>query len=361
MFTLLVSSVWFVFLIVVLVFIHELGHFLAARFFGVRVEVFSVGFGQSIKSKTDKQGTEWRLSWIPLGGYVKMFGDFGPASIENKEAMEAMSEEEKRVAFHSKNLWQKSIIAFAGPAFNYILAVVVLFMLVYTQGVNVIKPVINEIMPGSPADHAGLQVEDLILSVNDKKIDNFLMLHEIIADNRDLPMKMEIERNNYVVELIVEPHTKIVNGNQSYYIGIKCSEIEHRPAGLIEAIVVANKMTYTFCLEILQSLGRMLTGDKILIQNIGGPAKIVQYASQSIEHGISSMLWLLAALSINLCVLNLLPIPILDGGHLLYYAIQGIFGPLPSKIQNAGYWLGGALLLFVMIFATWNDIISFIK
>ncbi len=356
-----ISFIWFVFLIMVLVFVHELGHFIAARFFGVRVEVFSVGFGQRLYHKIDKKGTEWRIAWIPLGGYVKMFGDFGPASIENKEVMADMTEEERRVSFHSKKLWQKSIIAFAGPAFNYILAVVVLAIMVYMQGISIIKPKISEILDSSPAAQAGFKVGDLILSINDKKIDNFLELREIIGVEKDLPLKVEIDRGNSVLELIVEPYKKNIDGVESYYLGIKCTEIETRSANVIESVINANKVAYTLCREILQSLGKMITGNKELLQNIGGPVKIVEYASQSIEYGIASMLWLLATLSINLCILNLLPIPILDGGHLLFYAIQGVFGPLPSKIQNAGYWFGGMLLLFVMIFATWNDIISFIK
>jgi len=355
----------FLIVLTVLVFVHELGHYLAARRNGVKVEIFSIGFGPELFGWTDRVGTRWKLSVIPLGGYIKMFGDVDAASMPSGAVAE-MTPAERAVSFHHKRLLQRFEIVAAGPIANFIFAMVVLAGLFMTIGQPVTPTDVGEVLPGSAAEKAGIQPHDVILAVNGSKIERFEDIQQIVGLNEGTPLRILLRRGNQDVQITATPtvqEEKDIFGNVHRIgrLGIsrkgteKGTEFVRRdPAS---ALVRSVTETWNLSMGTLTAVGQMVTGTRTT-DELGGPIRIAQMSGKVAQGGPSSLIWFMAVLSINLGLINLFPIPVLDGGHLLFYAAEAIRGrPLGQRAQEYGFRVGLALVLTLMVFATWNDLV----
>lgn len=353
----------FICVILVVVFFHEFGHYITAKIFGVKVEEFSIGFGKTLMSKRDKSGTKWKIALLPLGGYVKMFGDYGPASNPDIDKLKNMTDIEKNQSFHFKKLYQKFLIVAAGPIANFLLSFLVITLLLFSYGKSYYPPQIANVMIDSPAYNAGIKTDDVILAVDGKEINDFMGLYRVVAASPGKELIITIKRYEdiYDVKLITEQHQITTDNGEKYIIGkigVEAYPPQHKQYGLFDAGLFGAKETYNMATMILTSLKDMIVKQEG-IENLGGPIKVAKFSGDSARQGVPVFLWFIAILSINLGLINLLPIPLLDGGHLLYYAIEGIFGkPLSEKIQKVGFSLGIAFILIVFIFSTINDIKS---
>ena len=350
----------FVFIISIIVFVHEFGHFYIARLCKVKIETFSIGFGKEIFGYSDKKGTRWKFSLIPFGGYVKMHGDKNAASVADLSAIAKMSDEEKKQSFVCKNVYQKFMIVAAGPLANFILSIFLLTFLFKINGLNIALPIIDEISANSAAYEANLKPQDKIIAINDKEIKNLTDLQKIIALNANNKLQITIERENKIFTTTITPKYQ-VNKNifgeeiKTGMIGISSSSILHQNLNFIEAAKNGAIETYSISKEILQSISELVIG-KRSINELSGPIKIAKYSGKTTKMGAEIIIWFIAIISINLGVANLLPIPNLDGGHLFFYAIEIVLGkPIPQKIQLILFQIGGALLLSLMIFTIIND------
>lgn len=353
---------WSFFMILsVIVFIHEFGHYIIAKWCGVRITAFSIGFGREIVGWNDKSGTRWKISLIPLGGYVKMLGDAGAASTPDAELNARMSEEEKAHSFHHKPLWKKAAIVVAGPTFNFILTIIILTGMIMTYGLATTDPIIEKVLPGSAAEDAGLQSGDRILSIDGKKVETFSDIPRILAINTGTPITMVLDRSGETISKTLTPRmqeSKDAFGNPAKWpiIGIKSPEHIRQDMSFIEAVGEAVQRTYAICATSLKAVGQMITGQRDATE-LKGPIGIAKLSGQATEMNFNTVLWFIAMLSANLGLVNLLPIPLLDGGHLMYYAIEAATGkPLAEKIQEYGFRIGFALLAGLMAFTILNDL-----
>lgn len=351
----------FVIILSVLVFVHEYGHYLGCKICGVKVDSFSIGMGKELWGWTDKSGVRWKISLLPFGGYLKMYGDDDVASGKaDKSIVEKMTPEEKKVSFYFQNPYKKFLIVFFGPFFNLIFAVLLLTSIFKINGVDNLKPVINQIVDNSPAYKAGLQKDDLIVSINDKNIKNFNEVVNIITVNNLKPLNIEILRGTEIIRFNIQPEifkTKDMFGNEIKTSGIGIGSNINKPkkVNLFTAFIQANKSVYKMCKDTLIVLGQIITGNRSA-DGLGGPLKIAQYSGQSFDGGILIVLYFMALISANLGLMNLLPIPVLDGGHLLFFIIEIITRkPIPEKIQEKLLQGGFAILIAIMVFATFND------
>lgn len=351
----------FFIVISVIVFVHEFGHYLVAKLCGVKITAFSLGFGRELIGFTDKSGTRWKLSALPLGGYVKMHGDASAASNADFATLSTMSAEEKRQTFHGKRLWQKAAVVAAGPCFNFVLTIGVFTYFIMTVGITSTEPVVGQVMPDTPAASAGLQAGDRILRINGDAMTHFNDIPYKIATNLGTPVTIEYERAGKLRELTLTP-TEFTDddglGNQVKrpLIGIRSQEMKFEDVGLPRAVWEATKRTYVVCETTLRVLGQMVTGARG-VKDMKGPVGIAQLSGQATDKGISTTLWLIALLSANLGLVNLLPVPMLDGGHLLYYAAEAARGrPLAQRVQEWGFRVGFALILCLMTFTILNDV-----
>ncbi len=340
----------------ILIFIHELGHFLFAKLFGVYVEKFSIGFGPKLFSK--KYGeTEYLISAIPLGGYVKMYGEHPD---------EVVQEDLKEKSFSNKKLYQKSLIVFAGPLFNYLFAIL-LFWVVFVVGIPTLKPVIGEIQPDMPASMAGLQKGDVVVRINGTDIHSWDEMAKIIKNSANKPLSIQIKRGEQLIEKSITPissKSKNLFGEEINVglLGIKPSgETFHQSFGPIESFVKANEKCYE--IVYLTILGIVKMFQKVVpADNIGGPIMIFQMTKDAAQFGFVPLLTFVALISINLAILNLLPIPVLDGGHLLIYAIEGIIRrPLSERAKMIAIRVGMSFLIALMVFAFYNDIMRIFR
>jgi len=353
----------FVFVIVTLVFVHELGHYFIAKLCGVRVEKFSIGMGKEICSYNDKSGTKWCLSYIPLGGYVKMFGDANEASSPDFTKLKKMSASEKKASFHYKSVWQKLAIVFAGPLSNYLFAIVLFAGIACFSGVAEVMPVISEVVENSPAQSAGLLAGDEIIAINGNKIDDFSDMQEFMAlHNSTDSFEVEILRGTQNQAMQVTPKMRQITdpfGDQHIipYIGVIASDYSFKTFSYFNSLRYGFKESYRLSATTLKALYQMLVG-KRSVREIGGPVSIAKYSGKTMQMGPSAVIWFLAVLSVNLGLMNLLPIPMLDGGHILFYLIEIITGKTPKKsIQEYGLRIGFLILGSLMIFATINDLV----
>ena len=351
----------FVVVISLIVFIHEFGHFIVARWCGVRIEQFSIGFGKKLFSFIDKKNTEWKFCLLPLGGYVKMYGDANSASVPDFESIKKMSSSERKISFIAKNVYQRMAIVFAGPLANIILALLIFTILFRVYGITKVAPIVSEILPDSPAFIAGLKVNDKIIKVAGQGIDDFSEIKRIITFHTEKKIEVIALRNDK--ELVFELEPKVIQSKDMFgediktkIIGISASDIYTQELNLWQSFISANIECYDVATGILKALGQIITG-YIPLKEMGGPIKIAKYSSKSFEMGLRVVLWFSALISLNLAVMNLLPIPVLDGGHLFYYILEAIFRrPIPAKIQMIGYKIGLAIVLSLMIFTICNDI-----
>jgi regulator of sigma E protease len=343
------------------VFIHELGHFWVARRAGVRVEVFSVGFGPELFGYTDRVGTRWKFSAIPLGGYVKMFGQ-AERVLETDGRERDMSAAERAVAFHHKALWQRAAIVFAGPAANYVLTIVALTFLFAIVGQQTIPAVVGTVTQGSAAEAAGIQPGDSILSINGQATKTFDDLVTLVQGSGGQPLKLLIRRGETDLPITAQPRPVNDDGSgaahQTYRLGITPGgEPQYERRSPLEAGVSAVSQTYHFTIQILVNLWQMVTGERSS-QELGGVLRISKIAGDVANSSYVDFLFLIPALSLNLGLLNLFPIPLLDGGHLAFYAVEAVRGrPLWERAQEWGLRIGVALVLGLVVFATWNDLV----
>jgi regulator of sigma E protease len=354
------SALMFVIVFTVLVFVHEMGHYLVAKRNGVRVEVFSIGFGATLYSWRDKSGTLWKISAVPLGGYVKFFGDAGVSSNPD-EALSQLSPADKARCFHYKKLGQRAAIVAAGPLANFLLAIVLLAGLFGTVGQPYIPAVVGTVEKGSAAEEAGFEPGDRILQVGDEEIERFEDLQRIVQDAPGVPLSIGIERNGRFMVLAATPRLSVQTDNFGHeqkigLLGISRSGVDYIRRGPIKAVWYAGKETVSIVRLTLRAVGQMVVGTRSA-KELGGPLRIAEMSGRMAQEGIVTLIWFMGMLSINLGLINLFPVPMLDGGHLLYYAFEAIRGkPLGERTQEYGFRIGLALVLALMVFVTWNDL-----
>jgi regulator of sigma E protease len=353
----------FLLTLTVLVFVHELGHYLVARRNRVRVEVFSIGFGPELFGWNDRAGTRWKFSAIPFGGYVKMFGDADPASMPG-ERVRAMTAEERAVSFHHKRLPQRVAVVAAGPLANFLFAVVLLTLVIAVQGQRFTPPEIGQVVPNSAAEAAGIKAGDVIVSIDGQPIDHFEAIQRIVELNTGTPLDIVVRRGDRDVPIRVTPRIVVEQDrfgfdHQVTRLGVAAvrnrADYVHRNP--LTAPWYAAQDTWNITADTLQAVWQMLIG-KRSSNDVSGPIGIVQLSGAVAQGGIIPLLGFAALLSINLGLINLFPIPVLDGGHLLFYVAEAIRGrPLSPRAQEYGFRLGLALVLTLMVFATWNDLV----
>jgi len=352
----------FIFALSVLVFFHELGHYWVARRNGVKVEVFSIGFGPELFGWNDKSETRWKVCAMPFGGYVKMFGDSDAASSGvNEDETRPFTEEEKAVSFHYKSLGARAAIVAAGPIANFILAAILFALLYMAVGVpEKFHAGIGEIVSGSAADEAGLQKGDLIVTLNGQNLDTFDDLRKIIMDNPSTPLNAIVVRDNREIQLTITPNAKESGDKTIGLLGVRPDpdQAEYTRYNPVTAVWMGVERTYTMSAQILSHLGTLISGGGSM-KDLGGPLRIAQVSGDAAKSGFDNLIYLMAVLSVNLGLINLFPIPMLDGGHLVFYAMEAIRGkPLSEKAQEYGFRLGLTLVLGLMVFATWNDLVQ---
>jgi len=356
----------FLFVLTVVVFIHELGHFLVARWCGVAVKVFSIGFGPEIFGFYDRYGTRWRVSWIPLGGYVKFIDDENVASASGRKTFEALPEEERKRSFQGKTLAQRAAIVAAGPIANFVLAIVIFTAIFSVFGERITAAKVDAVNPGSAAERAGFKPGDRVVSIDGSKINNFAAMQRIVAMSPEQTMLFVVDRGGANVDITATPERKEItdrfgNTMRIGLLGIQRSASpddwtleRHNPA---TALVMAVKECYFVVSRSLGYLYDVVIGRESADQ-LGGPIRIAQVSGQVATAGFVALLNLAAIISVSIGLINLFPIPMLDGGHLLFYGIEAVRGrPLSESTQEVSFRIGLAFVLMLMIFATWNDLI----
>jgi regulator of sigma E protease len=336
----------------VLVFVHELGHYLAARWCGVRVEVFSIGFGRALTRWTDQHGTQWKVAWLPLGGYVKLHGQERPEDVP--ESVRAGWIPGR--TFHEKSVGQRAIVVAAGPAANFLLAMVVFATMFATVGRPVTLPVIEGVLAGSAAAHAGLKQGDRIEAIAGQPIHQFEDIQRIISVRPDQTLDVVVQRDGASQTLTAHTEVREKNGHRTGLLGISGGAVEYHHVAFGAALVGGVTQTWDITVETLGGVAQMITGQRGT-EDLGGPLRIAQLSGEVAGLGIASLISFIGVLSVNLGLINLFPIPVLDGGHLLFYFAEAIRGrPIPPRAQEYGFRAGVALLAGLFIFATWNDL-----
>lgn len=347
----------------VVVFIHELGHFLVARWCGVKVSAFSIGFGREIVGFTDAKGTRWKLGWIPLGGYVKFMDDENGASVPSRDKIATMTEADRAGAFHLKPLWQRAAVVAAGPAANFISAILIFAAVGYFAGSQVI-PAQLDVLPDTPAAAAGLKSGDLVARVDGQPMGDFGELSRTIAKAPGRELTFDIVRDGSPQLVKVTPQQKTVSdgfgGTETRGIigvrpGADRAKLPVHYPGVIEALRGGVEQTWLIITSTLgyiyDAVRGVQPGDKI-----GGLPTIIDVSNQVAKYGAGPLLSLIALISVSIGLINLFPIPLLDGGHLMYYAAEAVRGrPLSEQTQEIGFRIGLAIVSTLMVFALWND------
>lgn len=346
-----------------LVFVHEMGHYLVARWCGVKSEAFSIGFGPELVAWVDKRGTRWRIAAFPLGGYVRFKGDMNAAS-QSDPAWLALPPAERAQCFPAKPLWQRAAIVAAGPVVNLLFAVVLLGGIAVVQGEPVSEPVIGHVAAGSAAEAAGLREGDRIVRIMGREIDSFSDISAVVSLRPAESLPYVVERDGARFEKNIAAGTRIEEdrfGNiyRIGQLGIASGDLEFRSVPLWRAPVVGFEQALRVTRTALDGLGQIISGRRS-VQELGGPLKIADISGQAASMGVVSFLFFMALISINLGFINLLPIPVLDGGHLLFYGIEALQRrPVSPEAQEWAYRSGLALLLTMMLLVTFNDLGSF--
>jgi regulator of sigma E protease len=351
----------------VIVFFHELGHFLMARAFDVKVDTFSIGFGPAIAGWTDRKGTLWKISWIPFGGYVKFYGDLDAASTPDRESIEQMPEGDRIETLQLKPLYQRALVAFAGPLANFILAIVILAIFLMAVGeVTSQGSKIGDVTKGSPAATAGLMTGDIIQEIDGTRVKTFDQVAKAIHARGVKPVDLALTRSGRPMSFVVRPAPisfPDLTGGTIHKIGIGVSasydtdNLTYERLGPIDALGQAAQRVWFIVTTSLTYISRAITGHADSAQ-LSGPVEIAHVTQQVASSGILNLISLVAFLSVSIGLVNLFPIPILDGGHLLYYGCEAVLGrPLNARAQDLGFRLGLAVVLGLMVFATWNDLV----
>ena len=356
----------FIILILIVVFIHEYGHYYFAKKFGVGVTDFSIGFGKEIFGWNDKSGTRWKICWIPLGGYVKFFGDRNVYSqADHKEILEKYSEEDQKKLFTLKPLYQRSLIVFGGPLANFLLALVIFFSIYTFVGKDFTPAVINEVQKDSPAMAGGLKQNDVILEIDGNKVESIMDVSKFITMSTDEIIDFKVKRSYDELILKIKPNIVLGEDNlgnklNKRIVGIKLgafnNEINNVKLGPAQAIYHAAHEVFFVGISSLKYIGAMIFG-KADASQLGGPIRIAKISGQVAEFGVLAFISMMAYISISLGLVNLFPIPMLDGGHLMFYAFEKVLGrPLSQKTQEGFFRIGLFLLISLMFFTTFNDL-----
>jgi regulator of sigma E protease len=356
----------FLFGLSVVVFFHELGHFLVARWCGVRVLTFSIGFGPEIVGFTDRRGTRWKIAAIPLGGFVKFFGDENAASVPDAATVAAMSPEDRKQSFFHQPVWRRAAIVAAGPIANFILAIAIFAVIVMMYGKQSTVARVDTVQPDSAAAQAGIQPGDVILAIDGRKVTSFSDMQRIVSANAGRTLQFQIDRGGAPVALTATPALKQGKdgfGNNFCHavLGVSRSmtpdDVKTESVNPLAAIGHGVAETWFVIDRTFSYLGGVVAGRECADQ-LGGPIRIAQISGQVATMGFVPILHLAAMLSVSIGLLNLFPVPLLDGGHLLFYAIEAVRGrPLSERAQEMGFRIGLAIVLMLMIFATFNDIL----
>jgi regulator of sigma E protease len=362
--TFILKPLAFLFVLTVVIFVHELGHFLVARWCGVRVKTFSIGFGREIFGFDDRYNTRWRLAWIPLGGYVKFLDDENSASVPSRDALQQMSAADREGAFQTKPLTSRAAIVAAGPIANFLLAILV-FALTFTfVGVNVTAPRVDELVADGAAARAGFKTGDVIVGIDGQKVEAFADMQRIVSASADRELNFEVERGGVLLNLKAIPERREISdrfGNKLKVgvIGIKRNatqqEWQFKQYGPVEALGLAVKESYYIVSRTLGYLYDVVTrresGDQL-----GGPLRIADISGQVASLGFLALINLTAVLSVSIGLINLFPIPLLDGGHLMFYAVEAVRGrPLSERAQEVGFRIGLAFVLLLLVYTTYQD------
>lgn len=356
----------FLFVLTVVVFFHELGHFVVARWCGVGIKAFSIGFGPEIVGFTDRHGTRWKLSWVPLGGYVKFIDDENVASASGRKALEQLSPEDRKRSFQEKPLAARAAVVAAGPIANFILAIIIFTAIFSLFGERITAAKVDVVNSGSAAERAGFVIGDKVVSIDGQAIESFGEMQRIVGMSPNQALHFTVERGGKFVDLTATPELKTITdhfGNEMRMglLGIQRSASADdwtlKRHDLVTAFGMALKECYFVISRSLGYLYDVVTGRESADQ-LGGPIRIAQVSGQVATAGFVALLNLAAIISVSIGLLNLFPIPMLDGGHLLFYSIEAIRGrPLSESTQEIGFRIGLAFVLMLMIFATWNDLI----
>ena len=356
----------FIILILVVVFIHEYGHYYFAKKYGVGVTDFSIGFGKEIFGWNDKSGTRWKICWIPLGGYVKFFGDRNVFSQADQEKiLEKYDEEDRRKLFVLKPLYQRVLIVFGGPLANFLLALVIFFSIYTFVGKDFTPAVINEVQKDSPAMVGGLKQNDIILEIDGNEVQSIMDVSKYITMSTSDFIDFKVKRSYEELLLQIKPDTVLSEDNlgnklNKRIVGIKLgaynNEINHVKLGPAKAIYHAAREVYYVSVSSLKYIGGMIVG-KADTSQLGGPIRIAKISGQVAEFGVLAFISMMAYISISLGLVNLFPIPLLDGGHLMFYAFEKALGrPLSQKTQEGFFRIGIFILISLMFFTTFNDL-----
>jgi regulator of sigma E protease len=356
----------FLFVLSLVVFFHELGHFLVARWCGVRILVFSIGFGPEIVGFDDRYGTRWKIAAIPLGGYVKFFGDDNAASVPDTERLAAMDEAEKSQSFVFQPVAKRAAIVVAGPVANFLLAIVIFAGIFMFYGKQSMTARVDTVQPDSAAAAAGFQPGDLVMAINGSAIGDFADMQRVVGDSAGEPLNITVDRKGAQLVLKATPALKEIKDNfgNVHRIGIlgitrstAPEDLKFQPVPAPRAVWMGVQETWFVVDRTLSYIGGVVVGRESADQ-LGGPIRIAQMSGQVATAGFVALLHLAAVLSVSIGLLNLFPIPLLDGGHLLFYGIEALRGrPLSERAQEVGFRIGLAIVLMLMIFATFNDIV----
>ncbi|MDG2532969.1 M50 family metallopeptidase [Sphingomonas sp. HITSZ_GF] len=359
----LVTILAFVLVLGPLVFLHELGHYLAGRWFGVKADEFSIGFGREVAGFTDKRGTRWKFGWLPLGGYVRFAGDMNPASQPSPEWL-SLPAKERAQTFQAKPLWQRAIIVAAGPIMNFLVAIAILAAFALAFGQNVTPPVIGKIDPAGAAARAGLQAGDRITALDGRSVERFrdVMTFTVIRAGETVTIGYdrggEAREAQATIGTLTEKD-RFGNLSTRGVLGFYAVPPVVQPVAIWEAPIVGIAQTADIVRTTIEGLKRIILG-RIPVSELGGPLKIAQVSGQSLAMGPLELVFLIALISINLGFINLLPVPVLDGGHLLFYAVEAVRRrPVEPQVMEWAYRGGLIAILALMLFVTFNDLGAF--